>query len=170
MDTAFLSATKLVRALRSKKIGALELLDLYAKRIERYDRVLNALPVLDLDIARKRAKAFDRKGAKLGPLAGLPMTVKESFNLAGHPTTWGLAEHRTTPVASNALAVERFLRAGGNVFGKSNVPTLLADWVGHAAHRPPLPLLSTHTATLGYDKLKETNGCPSFQSTLILFP
>src|SRR5215468_2137448 len=92
MDTAFLSATKLIRLLRSKKIGALELLDHYVGRIEKHNGTLNALPVLDLDVARKRAKAFDRRGAKSGPLAGLPMTVKESFDLAGHPTTWGLAE------------------------------------------------------------------------------
>jgi amidase len=128
MDTAFLSATRLIRALRSKKIGALELLDLYAARIGKYNDLLNALPVLDMEAARKRAKAFDRKGAKSGPLAGLPMTVKESFDLAGHPTTWGLTEYANVKAARNALAVERFLRAGGNVFGKSNVPTLLADW------------------------------------------
>ena len=128
MDTAFLSATRLIRALRSKKIGALELLDLYAQRIRKYNGVLNALPVLDLDAARKRAKAFDRKGGKSGPLAGLPMTVKESFDLAGHPTTWGLAEYAGVKAPKHAKAVERFLYAGGNVFGKSNVPTLLADW------------------------------------------
>ena len=128
MDTAFWSATKLIRALKSKKIGALELLDLYAARIAKHDGALNSLPVLDLEAARKRAKAYDRKGAKVGPLAGLPMTVKESFDLKGFPTTWGLAEYRNTPAASNAVAVQRFLDAGGNVFGKSNVPTLLADW------------------------------------------
>ena len=128
MSTPFLSAIKLIRALRQRKIGALELLDLYVERIQRYDRVLNALPVLDLAKARKRAKAFDRKGARAGLLAGLPMTVKESFDLAGHPTTWGLTEYRTARAASNAVAVERFLDAGANIFGKSNVPTLLADW------------------------------------------
>jgi amidase len=128
MEAAFLSATSLVRALRSKRIGALELLELYIKRVERYDSVLNALPVRDFATARKRAKAFDRKGAKPGPLAGLPMTVKESYNLAGHPTTWGLAEYRDNRPAANAAAVERFLRAGGNIFAKSNVPVLLADW------------------------------------------
>ena len=56
------------------------------------------------------------------------MTVKESFDLAGHPTTWGLAEHKSNRAGRNALAVERFLAAGANVFGKSNVPVMLADW------------------------------------------
>ena len=132
MDTAFWSATKLIRALRAKKIGALELLDLYAARIARHDRSLNSLCVLDFDAARKRARAFDRAsvraGAKTGPLAGLPMTVKESFDIKGQPSTWGLVEYKDTRAASNAAAVERFNRAGANVFGKSNVPTLLADW------------------------------------------
>lgn len=128
MDIAFSSATRLIRALKTKKIGALELLDHFAARIEKHDGVLNALPVLDMDEARKRARGFDRKGANTGPLAGLPMTVKESFDLAGFPTTWGLAEYSNTPVKTNAVAVERFFAAGGNVFGKSNIPTLLADW------------------------------------------
>ena len=128
MKTPFLSATNLIRALRSKKLGALELLDLYLERVERYDRALNALPVRDFERARKRAKALDRKGAKAGVLAGLPMTVKESFDLSGQPTTWGLEEYRDNRPAANAVAVERFLHAGGNVFGKSNVPVLLADW------------------------------------------
>ena len=69
MDTAFWTATRLIRALKSKKIGALELLDHYAKRIAKHDGTLNALPVLDMDAARKRAKAFDRKGAKKSALA-----------------------------------------------------------------------------------------------------
>lgn len=128
MNTAFWSATKLVRALKAKKIGAVELLELYAARIKKFDTALNALPVLDLETARKRAKAFDRKGGRGGPLAGLPMTVKESFDIAGLPTTWGLAEYCNTPVAKNSDAVARFLAAGANIFGKSNVPVLLADW------------------------------------------
>ena len=76
MDIAFWSASKLIRALKAKKVGALELLDHYAGRIATHDKALNALPVLDMDVARKRAKAYDRKGAKVGPLAGLPMTMK----------------------------------------------------------------------------------------------
>ncbi|HUJ87192.1 MAG TPA: amidase [Burkholderiales bacterium] len=131
-DVAFWPALKLIRALRARKLGALELLELYAARIERYDPKLNALCVLDLDAARKRARAFDRasvrKGARQPLLAGLPMTVKESFDLAGHPTTWGLEQQRGNVARRNALAVERLLAAGANVFGKSNVPVMLADW------------------------------------------
>ena len=131
-DIAFWSASRLARALKTGKIGALELLNLYVKRIAQYDGKLNALPVLDIEGARKRARAIDRargqRGARPSPLAGLPMTVKESFDLAGFPTTWGLPEYRKTRATHHALAVQRFFDAGANVFGKSNVPTLLADW------------------------------------------
>ena len=114
-DIAFWSATKLIRALRAKKIGALELLEHYAARIEKHNGTLNALCVLDLEAARRRAREFDRasakKGARPAPLAGLPMSVKESFDLAGHPTTWGVAEYRFNRARRDALAVERLARA-----------------------------------------------------------
>ena len=63
MDIAFWSAAKLVRALKARKIGALELLDLYAARIAKYDRRLNALPVLDLEAARKRCLLYTSDAA-----------------------------------------------------------------------------------------------------------
>jgi amidase len=56
------------------------------------------------------------------------MTVKESFDVAGLPTTWGLAQYKETQAAADALAVDRFRGAGAVVFGKTNVPVYLADW------------------------------------------
>jgi amidase len=56
------------------------------------------------------------------------MTVKESFDLPGLPTTWGLPQQRNNVPRKPALAVERLERAGAVVFGKTNVPTWLADW------------------------------------------
>ena len=128
MNTAFWSATKLLAALRAKKIGALELFDLYAARVRQHNRALNALCVMDLDAGRKAARAADRAKGKRGPLHGLPMTVKESYNVAGWPTTWGLPEYKGNIAKTDALAVERLKRAGAIVFGKTNVPVLLADW------------------------------------------
>ena len=106
MNTAHWSATKLIRALKARKLGALELLDYYAARIKKYDGVLNSLPILDLDAARKRAKAFDRTGAQAGPLAGLPMTVTESFDLKGFPTTWRVAEYTNPPAKAQSLRMQ----------------------------------------------------------------
>jgi amidase len=128
VNTAFWSATRLARALRAKKLGALELFDLYAARIRQHNRALNAICVMDLEGGRKAARAADRAKGEKGPLHGLPMTVKESFDVAGWPKTWGMPEYRNNVARRDALAVERLKRAGAIVFGKTNVPELLADW------------------------------------------
>jgi amidase len=128
MNTAFWSATRLVAALRAKKLSALELFDLYAARVRQHNRALNAICVMNLDEDRKAARAADRAKGKRGPLHGLPMTVKESFDVAGWPTTRGLTEFKDNIARKDALAVERLKRAGAIVFGKTNVPVLLADW------------------------------------------
>jgi amidase len=59
---------------------------------------------------------------------GVPMTVKESFDVAGLPTTWGVLEFKDTKAETSALAVDRLLAAAALVFGKSNVPLRLANW------------------------------------------
>ena len=128
MSTAFWSATKLLAARRAKKLSALELFDLYAARVRQHNRALNAICVMNLDEDRKAARAADRARGKRGPLHGLPMTVKESFDVAGWPTTWGMPEFKENVARRDALAVERLKRAGAIVFGKTNVPVLLADW------------------------------------------
>ena len=69
-----------------------------------------------------------RTKGKRGPLHGLPMTVKESFDVAGWPTTRGLTEFKDNIAREDSLAVQRLKRAGAIVFGKTNVPVLLADW------------------------------------------
>ena len=130
LDLAFSSATALAAKLRTGKLSALELLDHYIARIEKHDVVLNAVVVRDFDRARKRAKAADRalkKGAPLGPLHGLPMTVKESFNVAGLKTTWGNPAFKDNVADYTTVAIERLQAAGAIVFGKTNVPLLLQD-------------------------------------------
>jgi len=131
LDYPFRSARQLAGDIRRKKISALELLELYVARIARYNPQLNAIVVTDLDAARRRARAADRalaRGQIWGPLHGVPMTIKESFDVAGMPTTWGLPELRDNYATRNALAVDRFLGAGAILFGKTNVPRWLADW------------------------------------------
>ncbi len=130
-DIAFRSASGLMRDLRAGRIGAYELLAHHLKRVERYNPKLNAIIASDIETAKRRARAADRarsRGQSLGPLHGLPMTVKESFDVAGLPTTWGLVEHRENRAVRNAAAVQRLIDAGAIVFGKTNVPVLLAEW------------------------------------------
>jgi amidase len=131
MDIAFHSARQLATLVRRKKIGCVELLDHHLARIERHNPKLNAIVVTDFDAARKQAKALDRAAAKgewRGPLHGLPMTIKESFDAVGMPTTWGLAQFRENIPQRDALALERLKAAGAVLMGKTNVPVLLADW------------------------------------------
>jgi amidase len=129
-DIPFSSAKQLASMIRTKKIGALELLDLYLQRVECYSEI-NAIIFMDVDAARKRARQADRalaRGNLWGPLHGVPMTIKESFDVVGMPTTWGVPRYKENYPSSNALVVDRFLQAGAVIFGKTNVPMYLADW------------------------------------------
>jgi amidase len=132
----FRTATQLAAAVRSKKIGCVELLELYLKRIETHNPRINAVIALDVAGARKRARAADKalaKGRVWGPLHGVPMTIKESYDVAGMPTTWGEPTLRASIAASDALAVTRLKAAGVTLFGKTNVPLKLADWQSYNA-------------------------------------
>jgi amidase len=128
MDPTFLPAWRLAELTRASKIGCVELLDHYIARVERLDPRINAVVVRDFDRARARARALDSQTDKAVPLFGVPMTVKESFDLKGHPTTWGHAERKGHRAEQDALAVQRIEAAGAVVFGKTNVPVSLADW------------------------------------------
>lgn len=126
-DIAFSSATDLAALVRERKIGCLELADHLIARIERLDGRLNAVVVRDFDRAREAARAMDAAGAS-GPLGGVPITVKESYDVAGLPTTWGHPDKRGNVAAKEALAVARLKAAGAIVLGKTNVPKSLGDW------------------------------------------
>jgi amidase len=131
LATPFRSAKQLAADIRRKKIGCLELLDLYLARVEKYDGALNAVVVRDFDRARTRARGADRALARRqvwGPLHGVPMTIKESYDVAGLPTTWGVPTLAKNVATRNAVAVDRLLGAGVVLFGKTNVPLYLADW------------------------------------------
>jgi amidase len=131
LATPFRSAKALAAEIRRKKIGCLELLDLYLSRMEKHNPSLNAIIATDIDGARKRARAADRALARKqvwGPLHGVPMTIKESYDVAGMPTTWGVPALKDYLPPRNALAVDRFLGAGVVLFGKTNVPIFLADY------------------------------------------
>jgi amidase len=127
----FRSAKQLASDIRRRKIGCLEALDLFLARVDRFNPQLNAIVASDTEAARRRARQADaalRKGKVWGPLHGVPMTVKESYDVAGMPTTWGLSELKDNVPSRHALAVDRLLGAGVVLFGKTNVPSWLADW------------------------------------------
>jgi amidase len=130
----FRSATELSSLLKARKIGSEELLDLYLARIEKYNARVNAVISMDIAGARRKARQADAaiaRGDKLGPLHGLPVTIKDSFDLAGLPATWGVPELKDHRPAGNALAVQRYLDAGAIAFGKTNVAAYLIGWATH---------------------------------------
>ncbi len=129
-DPSFLPAWRLAELIRGGAIGCLELLDHYIARVERLDARTNAVVVRDFDRARDRARVLDqqRGEGRAAPLFGVPMTIKESFNVAGLPTTWGFEANRSHVATEDALAVQRLSALGAVVFGKTNIPVGLADW------------------------------------------
>ncbi len=130
-DIAFLPAVELARRLRVRDVSAVELLQHHLKRVARLDPAVNAVVVLDADRALQRASAADAalaRGESWGPLHGLPMTVKEAFNITGLATTWGFEAQRQNVATWDATAVQRLNAAGAVIFGKTNLPVAMADW------------------------------------------
>lgn len=124
------SAAQTARDVTEGRLSALQACDAAIARIERLDGALNAVIVRDFDRARDQARERDQqraKGERL-PLLGVPMTVKESFNVAGLPTTWGLPFFKGFAAAGDAVTVQRLKAAGAVILGKTNVAPMLADW------------------------------------------
>jgi amidase len=126
----FATATELSDALARKKVSAVELAEHAIARIERHDAKVNAVCVRDFERALQAARAADaaRGRGENKPLLGIPMTVKESFNVAGLPTTWGIPAQKDFYPEEDALAITRVKDAGAVVLGKTNVPVGLGDW------------------------------------------
>ena len=131
MSMEFATATELARKIREKEISARELTDLYIERIERLDGELNAVVVRDFEAARQAADAADQavaEGQALGPLHGVPVTIKEAYDITGLPTTWGLPIFKDNLASQDAETVKRLKQAGAIFLGKTNVPQDLADF------------------------------------------
>jgi amidase len=130
-DLSFASANDLVRLIKRREISSVELLEHYFARIDRLNAPINAVIAEDRQAARARARDADAalaRGEDWGPLHGLPMTVKESYDVAGYRTTWGIPAMKDNVARSDALAIQRLKHAGAVIFGKTNVPLRLADF------------------------------------------
>src|SRR4051794_24158541 len=127
---SFKTATECSAALRAKKVSALELAQDAIGRIERHDVKINAVCVRDFERGLAAARDADAALARgeTKPLLGLPLTVKESYNIAGLPTTWGFPPQRDFRPAEDAVSIGRVKQAGGIILGKTNVPVGLGDW------------------------------------------
>ena len=127
---SFKTATELSAALAVKKVSAVELAEDAIGRIERHDDKINAICVRDFTRGLEAARAADaaRARGETAPLLGLPLTVKESFNIGGLPTTWGFPAQKNFVPPEDALSISRVKQAGGVILGKTNVPIGLGDW------------------------------------------
>jgi amidase len=125
-----------VRALERGETTAELLLQACEQAFTEGHAIVNALPVHDYPSARILARQSDaarRRGDALGPLHGIPFSIKESFDVAGWPTTCGDPQHAGRPVDRDADVVRRLRDAGAILVGKSNVPLYLRDWQSYNA-------------------------------------
>ena len=114
-ELAHLFALELAAKIKAKEVSSVELTQLYIDRIEKYDEDINAVVVRiferALDCARN-ADAALADGQDLGVLHGVPMTIKESYVIAGTAATWGQESFRDNVADEDGLAVKRFRAAG----------------------------------------------------------
>jgi amidase len=130
-EALFQSATDAARALRRREISARELTGMLLARIEAVNPALNAVVALGRETALREAAAADdatARGDDAGPLHGVPMTIKDSFDVAGLPTTWGNPAFKEFVAGSDATVARRLRQAGAIIVGKTNVAFMLADF------------------------------------------
>ncbi|MVW78028.1 amidase [Bordetella sp. 02P26C-1] len=127
---------RLTQALQTQALSAQTLLDACEAAFKRDHETVHALVIHDHAAARAEACRIDaarRAGEALGPLAGIPFSIKESFDVAGWPTTCGDSAHAHNIADQDAAVITRLRRAGAVLLGKSNVPLHLRDWQSHNA-------------------------------------
>ena len=124
------SATALRQALLARRFSATDLLEASFARIDALNPRLNAIVAEDRDAARAMAKASDARIANgtARPLEGLPITIKDAFDVAGLPSSGGLPAYRERVPAEDAAAVARLRAAGVVIVGKTNVPVFSGDF------------------------------------------
>ncbi|GAA2540424.1 amidase [Winogradskya consettensis] len=134
-DYAYSTAGELVAAMDGGEVSAVELTTAAIARIERLDGDINAVCVRDFDRALVAAEEADaaRAGGQGGPVLGVPMTIKDSIDVAGLATTWGFPRFKDHVAAADAVAVARLRAAGAVILGKTNVPLALGDFQSYNA-------------------------------------
>jgi amidase len=130
-ETVFGSALDAADKLRRRAVTAQELVDAVFMQIEKVNPRVNAVVELRREAALDEARAADAAlaaGESLGPLHGVPMTVKDSFNVTGMHTTWGDPAFKDFIADEDATVITRLRRAGAIIFGKTNVHVMLGDF------------------------------------------
>ena len=129
--TLFQSATDAAQAVRHKEVSSRELTEMLLTRIEEANPALNAVVELRREAALQEADAADEAtahGEEAGRLHGVPMTIKDSFNVVGLHTTWGNPAFKDFVADSDATVARRLKEAGAIIVGKTNVAFMLGDF------------------------------------------
>jgi amidase len=129
-DLIFSSATELARVIREKEVSSFEVVKAYLARIEAVNPRINAVVQLTADTALEEARESDRAlahGQLKGALHGVPMTIKDSFETAGVPTTAGTKGLKAYIPRQDATVVARLRTAGAILLGKTNTPEITLD-------------------------------------------
>jgi amidase len=122
-----LSATELAQRIARRELSSIEAVDAHLARIDAVNPALNAVVRLLAEEARAGAALADKKiaaGETVGPLHGVPFTVKENIDMAGLPTTWGVPALAQAVVPTDAPVVERMRAAGAIPIGRTNLPDM----------------------------------------------
>lgn len=122
-------ALETARLVRSGDLSPSQAVDAAIARIEKLDTHVNAVVVCDFERALETAKGMDgQKPRDDQPLFGVPMTIKESFDIEGLPSCWGHTKHAGNIAKRDALTVTKLKNAGAVFLGKTNIPIDLSDW------------------------------------------
>lgn len=127
MELTHLTALQLAKAVASREVSASEVIEAHLARIEAVNPAVNAVVMVLADSARAEAAALDKRiaaGEQVGPLAGVPLSVKENIDMAGLPTTWGVPALANAVVPVDAPVVERMRAAGAIPIGRTNLPDM----------------------------------------------
>jgi len=131
-ELCWMPAVELAAAIRRKKVSPVEVVDAVLARVERLNPKLNAYCTVTAEAARREAKAAERalgrKGVRLGPLHGVPFSIKDLLITKGVRTTWGSKLYADHVPEEDAPVVERLKAAGGIMVGKTNTPAF--GWIG----------------------------------------
>ena len=129
-ELAFEGALTLAARVANRDIGIAELTEYFIRRIETYDTYVNAVVARDFDRALDAARQADKNSRRGNgqPLYGVPITVKESFDVQGLKTTWGNVAWKDMVAPEDSHVVKRLKEAGAIVLGKTNVPPMLVDY------------------------------------------
>jgi Asp-tRNA(Asn)/Glu-tRNA(Gln) amidotransferase A subunit family amidase len=126
-----LTASEIAQRIKERELSAQQVVEAHIQRIEAVDKKINAVIITRFDEARAEAKEADeaiREGKPLGPLHGVPITIKEQFDVEGLETNVGVPNQTGRIAERDGPLVSRLRKAGAIILGKTNVMMTLAGW------------------------------------------